>query len=434
MWRRRAVCEYDQRAHSGNRSRRGSPSSHSKKPMENAMDLFTREHLNHLLDVHADPCLSIYIPTHRSAPATAQDRIRFKNMLQQAKQELEERGFNQPAIREPLGPAEDWLNDSEFWRYQSDGLAAFLTESTHIRFRVSRAFQEQLRVADHFYVNPLLPLIQSNERFYLLAVSQNSCRLFAGCRDRIQVVEEADLPTDLQSALGRDRESELNLHSMQRRPASRGGDNTAIFHGHEEETQDIDLEAYFRMVDAGLMDVLRGECAPLIFAGVDYLLPIYEGINSYRGLSKEAVTGNPDDIPIEELHRQAWGIVRPIVESRQRQAISEYMQRSSQGTAIDGIAMVLTAARDGLVETLIIPRDSSLPGHFDAKSGNVEFKPDRNTEDLLDQATVWTLRNSGEVLAVEPKLMPNESRLLALLRAPRSAVVVSRQLKRPANR
>ena len=402
--------------------------------MDTATDLFTTRHLNELLEVRDDACISIYIPTHPVAPETAQDPIRFKNALRAVNDDLKQRGPVAARVRENMDFAESWLADSDFWRHQSDGLAVFLSPEVMRRFRLPRTFEEQYRIADHFYVNPLLPLIQSNERFYLLAVSQNSCRLFAGCRDRIQVVEEADLPTDLQSALGRDRESELNLHSMQRRPASRGGDNTAIFHGHEEETQDIDLEAYFRMVDAGLMDVLRGECAPLIFAGVDYLLPIYEGINSYRGLSKEAVTGNPDDIPIEELHRQAWGIVRPIVESRQRQAISEYMQRSSQGTAIDGIAMVLTAARDGLVETLIIPRDSSLPGHFDAKSGNVEFKPDRNTEDLLDQATVWTLRNSGEVLAVEPKLMPNESRLLALLRAPRSAVVVSRQLKRPANR
>lgn len=392
--------------------------------METTMDLFTRQHLHDLIDVHDDPCISIYIPTHRAAPETAQDPIRFKNMLRTAIRELEQEDLASRQIREQFETAESYLADDNFWQHQSDGLAVFLTEQDVRRFRLPRTFQEHCRIDDHFYVNPLLPLLQSNGVFYVLAVSQNSCRLLVADRDAIQELEEANLPTDLRSALGWWRESELNFHSMQRKPASRGGDDTAVYHGHQEEKKETDLQAYFRKIDVGVTDALRGETAPLIFAGVEYLFPLYAGVNSYAGLCEQAVTGNPDDLSAEELHRRAWGIVQPLFEARQHQALSEFMQRSSQGTATDDVATVLTAARDGLVETLIIPRRAELRGRFDAETGQVEFEEGEDSDDLFDRAVLFTLKTSGEVLSVDQDAMPNDASAVALLRAPHSAVAI----------
>lgn len=386
------------------------------------MDLLTHRQLNKLLATQADPCISIYLPTHRVAPETAQDPIRLKNTLRTVNHELEQRELISRQMREQMEVVESWLHDANFWQHQSDGLAVFLTSEEVQRFRLPEAFEEQFHINDHFYLNPLLPLLQSDGMYFLLAVSQNSCRLFVGNRNRLDELNEADLPDNLRSALGWWRESQLNFHSMQRKPASRGGDDMAVYHGHQEETKQIDLKAYLRKIDAGVTEALRGENAPLVFAGVEYLYPIYSEVNNYDGLCEKSLHGNPDDLSAQQLHAEAWEIVQPIFEARILQAISEFMQRQPQGTATNDLATVLTAARDGLIDRLIVPQNAKLIGRFDVRSGQVNLTESENTEDLLDKAVLLTMRTSGQVLAVDRELMPDDSWALALLRAPQSAI------------
>lgn len=387
------------------------------------MDLLTRSHLRKLLDTGDRLCVSVYLPTHRGASEARQDPVRFKNLLHAAKRRLEERDIKSATIRNLIQPAEEWVHELDFWRHQADGLAVFLTEESRERLRLPRRFDEHVSVGDHFYLNPLLPLLQGNGRFYLLAVSQHSCRLFSGNRDAIEQLDEATLPHDLRSALGWWRERELNLHSMQKRPQSRGGDATAVYHGHFEDSTKEDLAAYFRRIDAAVHDVVRDEQAPLVFAGVDYLFPIYRDVNTYDELCDQAVTGNPDDARPEALHRQAWEIVRPLFERRERDVLHEYSDRMSQRRATSDMSLVLRAARDGLVETLIIPRGVELRGHVDS-TGDLDVRnaPGEDAEDLLDLAARLTLQASGNVLAVEAEAMPVDATVAALLRSPLSAV------------
>jgi hypothetical protein len=389
------------------------------------MDLFTRAHLRTLSNQNDEACVSIYMPAHRTGPETRQDPIRFKNQLQQATRLLEQRDVRGTALRELIAPAEKWLKDTHFWQHQSDGLAVFLTPEGQWRFRLPRQFDEQVRVNDHFHVSPLLPLLQADGTFYVLAVSQNSCRLLSGTRDAVQELEEADLPADLRSALGWWRESQVNLHSMEARPQTRGGDETAMYHGHEQETHETDLAAYFRKIDAGVTEALEAERAPLVFAGVEYLFPLYQQVNHYPGLCDQAVPGNPDDASAAQLHGRAWEIVEPIFRRREDVALKSFSQHKAQQRGTDEIATVLAAARSGLVETLVIPLREELPGRYDEQTGDVELTDDEDADDLYDRAVLMTLHSSGEVLAVEADRLPGKSRVLALLRAPLSTVVTS---------
>jgi len=254
-------------------------------------------------------------------------------------------------------------------------------------------------------------------------VSQNACRLFVGNRDTIQELDKANLPAGLRSALGWWRERQLQLHSMQRKPQSRGGDDAAIYHGHEEEATDEDLKAYFRRIDAGVTEALRGEKAPLVFAGVASLFPIYQGVNGYKDLCQQPLPGNPDDASAKDLHRKAWEIVRPKFDARQEKVRSEYPQRAALGTATHDITSILHAAGNGLVETLLIRDGAKLPGRFDVESGRVDIGPNEHSGDLLDWAVRLTLQTSGEVLILdEAQPMPHDTNVLALLRAPLTAV------------
>lgn len=85
-----------------------------------------------------------------------------------------------------------------------------------------------------------------------------------------------------------------------------------MFHGHAvdaEENKD-EIVQYFREVDRNLRKILHDETAPLVLAGVDFLLPLYKNAAAYTHLLDDGIFGNPEDRRAEDLHAAAWKIVQ----------------------------------------------------------------------------------------------------------------------------
>lgn len=78
------------------------------------MNMFTRQHPNERFVVRGDACISISIPTHHTIPETAQDPIRFENVLRAVNQKLEQQVFISREIREQLDVAESRLQNTDF--------------------------------------------------------------------------------------------------------------------------------------------------------------------------------------------------------------------------------------------------------------------------------------------------------------------------------
>ena len=124
----------------------------------------------------------MFLPAHRVSPESGQDRIRLKNLLNEAEERLVAGGLRPPAARDVLQPGRELLQADPFWSYQSDGLALFLAPGWSRVFRLPLDLPELLVVADRFHVKPLLPLLANDYRFYVLALSQNEVRLLEGTR------------------------------------------------------------------------------------------------------------------------------------------------------------------------------------------------------------------------------------------------------------
>ncbi len=98
-----------------------------------------------------------------------------------------------------------------------------------------------------FLVAPLLPLLTADGRFYVLAVSQNSVRLFQGTRFTISPVDLKGAPHNLAEALRtHDRDEVLTFHGRR----TSGGSWGAIFEGHGVGIDDEkdNLRRYFHRV------------------------------------------------------------------------------------------------------------------------------------------------------------------------------------------
>ena len=382
------------------------------------MDVLSRTELKTLLEKRGEWCVSLYLPTHRAGRDIQQDPIRLKNLLRNAEERLLASGLRAVEARSLLAPAQELLQDEMFWRHQSDGLVLFLSPTEFHSYRLPLQFAELEVVTDRFHVKPLLPLIQSGQRFFVLALSQNKVRLLECSQHHVDEANLENVPTSLAEALKYDDpEKQLQFHTG---TPSGQGQRAAMFHGHGVGVDDAKdrILRYFHQVNKGLQTVLQDERAPLILAGVEYLLPIYREANTYTHLVSEGITGNPDTLPAQDLHQQAWAIVQPLLQKAQADAVAQYRQLAGTKRASDTLEEIVPAAYHGRVECLFVAVGIQQWGTFDAADNTVHVHEatEPGDEDLLDFAAVQTFLNGGIVYAVPLPEVPDHARLAAVFR------------------
>jgi hypothetical protein len=379
------------------------------------MNVLTRNNLNLLMAVHKGPCVSVFMPMHRSGSETQQDPIRLKNLIREAEERLITRGIPAPEARELLEPAERLLRDGLFRQHQSDGLAMFLSLGVFHYYLLPFVFEELVIVTDRFHIKPLLPLLSGDGRYYILALSQNKVRLLQGTHYSVNEVSLADVPKNLAETL-RDDDSwkELQMHS-----AISGGQGTfsSITHGSEVDSKE-NIKRYFRRIDKGLHELVRDERVPLVLAGVDYLHPIYKEVNTYPHLMEAGVGGSPERLSAKELHAQSWTVVRPYFQKAQDEAVDQYKQFISSGRASNRVRKIILAASHGRIELLFVIPDLQQWGTFDPGTDEIHLHKKEKTgdEDLLEFAAIQTLLNGGIVYLVGAEKMPESDPLAAVFR------------------
>jgi hypothetical protein len=382
------------------------------------MDLLSKEDLKTLIKKPEGWCISIYMPTHRAFPETKQDPIRFKNLIREAEERLKTAGLRSQEAKKLLKPAKALIKDGLFWQYQADGLATFISSDVFYHYRLPLEFDELLVVTDRFHIKPLLPLFSNDGRFFVLALSQNDVRFFHCTRYSANEVELEDVPRSLSEALKYDDpEKQLQFHT--RTPAGTG-QRAAMFHGHGVGIDDakVNILRYFYQIDHGLHDLLKEERAPVVLAGVEYLLPIYKEANTFLNLMEKGITGNPEGVKLEDLHNQAWEIVAPFFLKTQEEGAEKYRQFAESERASKDLKEIIRAAYDGRIDLLFVAVGIQKWGTFDPDRPTIHLhqEAEPRDEDLLDFAAIHTYLNGGTVFAVEPEKVPDQAPLAALFR------------------
>ena len=386
------------------------------------MDIITIENLRELTELPGEMCVSIYLPTTPVGREARQGPILLKNLLKDAEEKLTAGELRASEGRDLLAPAESLMTDDEFWQYQSDGLALFLSAAGIHYYRLPQHFEELVVVSERFHLKPLLPLLTGDGYFFVLALSQNAVRLLQCTRDNFSEVDLQGIPTSMDEALQfDDPERQLQYHTSTSSPGG-AGKRSAVFHGHGVGIDDEkpNILRYFRMVNQGLHEVLHNQNAPLVLAGVEYLHPIYKEANEYPHLVEQGIEGSPDRWNAQELHEQAWKIVEPLFARSQEEARDRYKQfaGSENGKGINDLKKIIRAAIRGQVETLFIVINLQQWGRFDPEANSIQLhkEPEANDEDLLDLAAVQTILNRGTVYALKAEEMPDASPVAAILR------------------
>jgi len=379
------------------------------------MNELSKDELRLLIEKGRAPSLSIYMPTHKAGAEVQQNAIRLKNLLREAEERLVSGGRRAAEAEKFLEPVQALVKNNPFWRQQSSGLALFLCPDFFRSYRLPVEFQPSVVLAERFNVKPLLPLFNTEGRFYVLALSQKDVRLLVCSRYGVKETRPEGMPRNIDEVLKVDAVGKR----LRSRSSSSGGTGPR---GSTAWTDEVytkeNVLRYLQQIDKTLRSVLKDERDPLIVAGVEYVFSLYRDVNTHPSLVETAIIGNPDQASAEELHAQALPIVEPWFLREQEEARVRYRQSLGTGLASNNLEEIVPAAHHGRVGYLFVEVGKEKWGTFNPETGKTVLHNGgkQGDEDLIDFAAVQTLGSGGKVYAVHRDRMPDREPVAALFR------------------
>ncbi|APB33666.1 hypothetical protein GlitD10_1345 [Gloeomargarita lithophora Alchichica-D10] len=338
------------------------------------------------------PCISVYLPTHRSHPDNLQDPIRFKNLVKQVDESLAQSYSGRE--RQPwLEPWERLQNDEEFWHLTLDGLAVLASPSRFDVFTLPRSVPERVVVADSFHLKPLLRYSQSADRYHVLAVAEDKYALFEGNRYALDPIPEPSLTGSVRTPAGSDPRAEVVT-----------GEGMA---------------AYFREVDRVVTAAVSqpSELPMLLAALPENVTPFRSGAKNPH-LLPETLVGDPFALDTETLRQRSWAVMESYYLARLAQLREHFGTALAREQGTGDLAEAARAAVAGRIGTLLIDSDQVMPGRIDPTTGAIQAADlsDPTIDDQLDDLAEWVLKMGGDVVVVPGERMPTTSGLAAIYR------------------
>ncbi|MDY6826947.1 MAG: hypothetical protein SVV67_07200 [Bacillota bacterium] len=384
------------------------------------MEYIDRDELEMLFkESNNGPGVSIYIPTQKSGEKVKENAIRFKNLLTEAEEQLENWEMNALEKERLLNPAKKLLDNSQYWANQDEGFACFLNLSFYRYYRLPLPFTEMAVVKGSFHLKPLFSLLTLGGRFYVLAISRKDARLLRATRTSCEEVDLSPLVDKFETEFVEELpESNLQFHT---RAPYAGRARTAVFFGHGGSVESIQKEhllKYFRFIDRELPNYMETTDAPLVLACFDYLAPLYREASSYPFLLEEIIRGNPESRSNQEIHEKAWSIIKPYFEQPVEKIKERYFELKGTGKTSNNILELVTAAHQGKISDLLFVPGIQQWGHYNPKTGEATpaNKPTRGSEDLIDVIVTQSSLNKSNIYALEAEMMPDSSPAAALFR------------------
>ncbi len=377
------------------------------------------EIIQQLLDISAAPCLSLYMPAHRSHPENTQDVTRFNNLIKELESSLLQK-YSPADVQKYLEPFESLSNDNKFWNHSLEGLAVFGSKDFFRVVGLQKSVDELAIVADSFHTKPLRKYLQSADRYYVLGLSQKEVRLFEGNRDSLTEIElSADFPKTMTEALGDELTEKFTT------VGSYGGsdiDGSVMHHGHggRKEETDKDAERFFRLVSNAVYDnysKLTG--LPLILVALAEHHNLFQRVSKNPTLEPKSIALNPTSISTDKLKDLAWEIMEPEYLKKLDGLADRFKQAMANGKGTDNIKDAAVAAIEGRIDTLIIEEDRVIAARItNLVTGNIQNKDLSNpkVDDLLDDMGELVTKKSGSVIVFPTEKMPSQTGLAAIFR------------------
>ena len=352
-----------------------------------------------LQSIQSNPCLTITLPTHRTAPDNQQDPIRLKNLISEATNRLLA-DFSKRELDPLLARLDKLVNDIDF-RYTLDGLALFVSVDFGRSFKLPFSVPERVIIDHTFVTRDLVFALNRSVRYWVLVLSEQPTRLYEGARDVLVEISNKDFPMTHQGPGGA-----ANL------PGGPGVRRSAVRDEYDRK--------FFRGVDEALGRVLAGDPLPVILVGVDRNLAFFREISAYTAHFAGALTGSHDKTSAYELGQLVWPLMQDHKREARQQALEQLGNAISAQKVASTLGEVWRMAAEGRGDLLLVEEDYHTPGRVDESGMHLTIESDPTPLDVLDDAVddviEMVLAKGGRVVFVEDGALEKHQRIALILR------------------
>ncbi|MFT5354992.1 MAG: hypothetical protein ACI9KE_002205 [Polyangiales bacterium] len=372
------------------------------------MNSLSKKSLGELLAPREGPCVSLYQPTHRLHPENVQDPIRFRNLIKELEATLGA-DFPNADAKVLLKPFEELAKDEGFWNGTLDGLAVLAAPGFFRVFRLPRPVSKLVVVANTFHVKPMRRILQSAERYQVLALSLESARLFEGDRDTLEEIELT--AGDLHTGTG----AKITGPGSQGVYVGAGRTHDSVHNGVKSDESELDAIHFFRSVDeAVLTHHSRLTGLPLILAALPEHHHSFRDVSQNPLLLGEGIHVNPDSMTINALRATAWELIEPEYKARLASLKDDFKQAEASGQGSDSVREITSAAASGRVATLFITADGQ--AKIDPNQKNENVQDIERADDEFDGLSALVGKMGGDVLVIPAASMPSHTGVAAIYR------------------
>jgi hypothetical protein len=355
--------------------------------------------LHELQQVHAHPCLTITLPTHRTWPDNRQDAIRVKNLVTEATRRL--RGEFSTRELAPLLERLEALVANIDYQHTLDGLVLTVNRDMAREYALPFGLNERVVVDDTFFTRDLVRAFNRTRRYWVLSLSEQPTRLFTATREHLDEITTGGFPMQHAGPGG-----------ATKLPGGPGVNRSRY--------RDDRHRQFFRAVDRALRPFMAEDPLPLALAGIDRYQSFFREVSSHTGAIIATLSGSYDGMTSHDLGLLIWPQVRQGFAAEGLAVLDHLATAVGQHRAASTLGEVWHHARLGRADVLIVEDGYHAAGRINER-GLLDLQIGDAAapgilDDAVDEVITTVLAKGGRVVFVEDGQLALHSRIALILR------------------
>ncbi|MGW6918280.1 baeRF3 domain-containing protein [Kitasatospora sp. NPDC054939] len=345
------------------------------------------------------PAVSVVMTTHRREPDNAQDPVRLRNLLAEAKEKIQaDPGVSRADQIDVLQQLERAAAEVDLV-HAEDGLAILAAPGEHQVWSLGRTSPARVVISDTFLTRNLVAAQAAERPHWVLAVAADRVALWGGNHERVAEVTDHGFPL-VRSFDNPDPERQERI-----------GDTPSTFN-------DEDTKTFLRQADTAIGAILAAAPRPLYVVGEAAALALLDSVGPIaKAATAQIPHGGLARADADTVRRVVEPAVRAYAEREVKEALTQLDQARSRQEYAAGLDEIWQAASAGRVARLVVEEhfrttvrddgDHLVPAGADEPGAR---------EDIVDEVIERILDTGGQVSFVPDGTLPDTGRVAAALR------------------
>ncbi|MEU4211778.1 hypothetical protein AB0F13_17525 [Streptomyces sp. NPDC026206] len=361
------------------------------------------------------PAVSLLLPTTRRSPYSAEDSVRLRNTVAEAKRRLAEDPKVTRAARMDVESRLDAAAAEVDLTHSADGLLILAAPGEHQVWYLPRSVPQRVVVADTFLTRNLVAARLLEEPYWALVLSESETRLWDGAGESLEPFTENGFPVrpelpDHQDALPGRNFDKVGNHPMTEREEA-----------HVERERQ-----YMRKIVAALTPVVERRSRPLYVVGLREQIALFEKVFPNRGAIAARIENGG---AVGKSAHHLLDLLQPAFDERRMSRRGEVLRRLDDARGArrytSGLDEIWQTVRQGRVALLAVEDHYQVTARVDGNGGHpvrVETPAEPLVadpaihEDVVDEIVETALNSGADIEFLPDDTLAGEDRVAAVLR------------------